>query len=189
MRMTWPTRPLARCTPERSVSRSSTSERTPARAGSQASIRPLGPAPAMMTSACFALGNLKGCGDADGIPVEAAIGSGTRVLLRGDAGSGKTTLLHWLAVRAARAQLSGALAEWNDCVPFVILLRTRGRSQERVGCAADSWLYRSPSLPRAESRLRRSVNTRSHPTAYDSRGLTDVPPRRRRTRVNASGIG
>ncbi|MCP3803240.1 NACHT domain-containing protein [Allokutzneria sp. A3M-2-11 16] len=66
----------------------------------------------------------QGSGDTDGIPVEAAIGSEARVLLRGDAGSGKTTLLHWLAVRAARAQLSGALAKWNDCVPFVILLRT-----------------------------------------------------------------
>ncbi|MBB5958752.1 hypothetical protein FHS29_005361 [Saccharothrix tamanrassetensis] len=62
--------------------------------------------------------------DAEGVPVEAAIGDESRVLLRGDAGSGKTTLLDWLAVRAARDELGGALGDWNDCVPFVIRLRT-----------------------------------------------------------------
>ncbi|MFD9734975.1 NACHT domain-containing protein [Umezawaea sp. NPDC059074] len=60
----------------------------------------------------------------EGVPVEAAIGGESRVLLRGDAGSGKTTLLNWLAVRAAQRKLSGDLAGWNDCVPFVIRLRT-----------------------------------------------------------------
>ncbi|WP_425428229.1 NACHT domain-containing protein [Actinokineospora auranticolor] len=60
----------------------------------------------------------------DGIPVESAIGKHDRVLLRGDAGSGKTTLLSWLAVRAARRELGGALAEWNGRVPFLIRLRS-----------------------------------------------------------------
>lgn len=60
----------------------------------------------------------------EGVPVEAAIGRESRVLLRGDAGSGKTTLLDWLAVRAARGELTGALSEWNGCVPFVVRLRT-----------------------------------------------------------------
>ncbi|WP_433266982.1 NACHT domain-containing protein [Actinosynnema sp. CS-041913] len=62
--------------------------------------------------------------DAEGVPVESAIGAESRVLLRGDAGSGKTTLLNWLAVRAARGELGGELADWNDCVPFVVRLRT-----------------------------------------------------------------
>ncbi|MEU6154833.1 NACHT domain-containing protein [Actinosynnema sp. NPDC047251] len=62
--------------------------------------------------------------DAEGVPVEAAIGDNPRVLLRGDAGSGKTTLVNWLAVRAARAELSDALAGWNDRVPFMVRLRT-----------------------------------------------------------------
>ncbi|QFZ16092.1 NACHT domain-containing protein [Saccharothrix syringae] len=62
--------------------------------------------------------------EAEGVPVEAAIGERTRVLLRGEAGSGKTTLLNWLAVRAARGELSGPLAEWNGRVPFVVRLRS-----------------------------------------------------------------
>src|SRR5690349_322014 len=49
-RTTCPTIPLARCSVRRSVSFSSTTGRTPASASSQASIRPLGPAPAMTTS-------------------------------------------------------------------------------------------------------------------------------------------
>lgn len=61
---------------------------------------------------------------AEGLSVEAAIGEEARVLLRGDAGSGKTTLLNWLAVRAARNELTGALSEWNGRVPFVVRLRT-----------------------------------------------------------------
>nr|WP_232376632.1 NACHT domain-containing protein [Amycolatopsis aidingensis] len=60
----------------------------------------------------------------DGVPVENAIGDSQRTLLRGDAGSGKTTLLHWLAVTAARHGFTGALAEWNGCVPFLIQLRS-----------------------------------------------------------------
>ncbi|MCS7484538.1 NACHT domain-containing protein [Umezawaea endophytica] len=61
---------------------------------------------------------------AEGLPVEAAIGGESRVLLRGDAGSGKTTLLNWLAVQAATGRLSGDLSGWNDCVPFIVRLRT-----------------------------------------------------------------
>ncbi|HYQ68084.1 NACHT domain-containing protein [Actinophytocola sp.] len=63
--------------------------------------------------------------DADeGVAVETAIGRASRILLRGEAGSGKTTLVHWLAVRAARGELTGDLSEWNNCVPFLIRLRT-----------------------------------------------------------------
>ncbi|MGH3761729.1 NACHT domain-containing protein [Actinophytocola sp.] len=61
---------------------------------------------------------------AEGVSVEAAIGDTRRTLLRGDAGSGKTTLLNWLAVRAARGELGGALKSWNGCVPFPIRLRS-----------------------------------------------------------------
>jgi NACHT conflict system protein/NACHT domain-containing protein len=91
----------------------------------------------------------------EGVPVEAAIGHESRVLLRGDAGSGKTTMLHWLAVRAARGKLSGELSDWNDCVPFVIRLRTFAEGDlpapERfvVQCTPmiaevmpDSWVHR-----------------------------------------------
>lgn len=60
----------------------------------------------------------------EGVPVEAAIGSTRRTLLRGDAGSGKTTLLNWLAVTAARHGFTDALREWNGCVPFVVRLRS-----------------------------------------------------------------
>lgn len=70
------------------------------------------------------LRNQKQLQAAEGVPVESAIGDESRVLLRGDAGSGKTTLLNWLAVRAARSELSGPLSEWNACVPFIIRLRT-----------------------------------------------------------------
>lgn len=62
--------------------------------------------------------------ETEGVPVEAAIGEESRILLRGEAGSGKTTLLNWLAVGAARGRLAGALEEWNGCVPFVIRLRS-----------------------------------------------------------------
>lgn len=94
-------------------------------------------------------------GAAEGVPVEAAIGEESRVLLRGEAGSGKTTLLNWLAVKAAQGGLGGALAEWNDCVPFVIRLRSFAegdlpRPEQFTGhCAAvvsdlmpDGWVHR-----------------------------------------------
>lgn len=43
--------------------------------------------------------------------------------LRGQAGSGKTTVLQWLAVRSARGDFTGRLAELNGSVPFFIPLR------------------------------------------------------------------
>ncbi|MCI3273521.1 NACHT domain-containing protein [Streptomyces cylindrosporus] len=55
--------------------------------------------------------------------VEDAIGTSTRVLLRGDAGSGKTTLLKWLAVASIRRTLPGAMAAWQGLVPFFLPLR------------------------------------------------------------------
>lgn len=69
-------------------------------------------------------GHLVAPRQAEGVPVEAAIGESPRTLLRGDAGSGKTTLLSWLAVQAARGQLGGALSGWNGAVPFLIRLRS-----------------------------------------------------------------
>ena len=52
-----------------------------------------------------------------------ALANTSRLFLRGEAGSGKTTLLQWLAVRAARRDFPGRLANWNDAVPFLIRLR------------------------------------------------------------------
>lgn len=51
------------------------------------------------------------------------LGSVTRAFIRGEAGSGKTTLLQWLAVRAARREFDGPMADWNGCVPLFIRLR------------------------------------------------------------------
>src|SRR5262249_17794930 len=45
--------------------------------------------------------------------------------------------LRWLAVRAANRDFTGALAEWNDCVPFYLALRN----------------YASIDLPRPEQFL------------------------------------
>ena len=93
----------------------------------------------------------------DGVRVEAALGRGDRVFLRGEAGSGKTTLLHWLAVTAARRAFTGELAGWNGCVPFLVTLRryTEGDlprperllDQERAadmvaGLMPDAWSHR-----------------------------------------------
>jgi hypothetical protein len=55
--------------------------------------------------------------------VEEALAKSDRTLVRGEAGSGKTTLLSWLAVAAARGQLSNELSRWNNFVPFLIRLR------------------------------------------------------------------
>ncbi|MFB9730815.1 NACHT domain-containing protein [Ornithinimicrobium kibberense] len=61
-------------------------------------------------------------GDAS-VRVDAALASGDRHLIRGEAGSGKTTLLQWIAVSAARNKLEGPLAIWSEKVPFFIQLR------------------------------------------------------------------
>ncbi len=58
-----------------------------------------------------------------GLRVEEALAKQNRVLLVGEAGCGKTTLLHWLAVRAARQDFRGPLADWNRTVPFYVPLR------------------------------------------------------------------
>ena len=60
----------------------------------------------------------------EGIQVEDAVSRSPRTLVRGDAGSGKTTLLDWLAVKASRGELTGALARWNHLVPFSVRLRS-----------------------------------------------------------------
>ncbi|HEX6468085.1 MAG TPA: NACHT domain-containing protein [Streptosporangiaceae bacterium] len=58
-----------------------------------------------------------------GLRVEEALADEHRVLLVGEAGCGKTTLLHWLAVRSARQDFTGPLADWNRTVPFYVPLR------------------------------------------------------------------
>jgi hypothetical protein len=58
-----------------------------------------------------------------GLRVEEALAEENRVLLVGEAGCGKTTLLHWLAVRSARQDFAGPLADWNRTVPFYVPLR------------------------------------------------------------------
>lgn len=67
--------------------------------------------------------------------VEAALSGKTRVLLRGLAGSGKTTLVQWLAITAARDEFSYRLGHLDDCVPFVLPLRTLIRRGELPGPA------------------------------------------------------
>ncbi|WP_326687423.1 NACHT domain-containing protein [Streptomyces sp. NBC_01795] len=62
--------------------------------------------------------------------VEAALSGRRRVLLRGLAGSGKTTLIQWLAITAARDAFSYRLGHLDDCVPFVLPLRTLIRHGE-----------------------------------------------------------
>ncbi|MBG0566207.1 NACHT domain-containing protein [Actinoplanes sp. NEAU-A11] len=56
--------------------------------------------------------------------VEQALARRTRTLIRGDAGAGKSTLLRWLAVTAAGNGFTGALAEWNGRIPFLVKLRS-----------------------------------------------------------------
>ncbi|MDL4774498.1 NACHT domain-containing protein [Actinomadura xylanilytica] len=58
------------------------------------------------------------------VRVESALSDHRLTLLRGEAGGGKSTLLRWLAVTAARGRFTGDLAGWNDCVPFMIKLRS-----------------------------------------------------------------
>ncbi|MEW2400477.1 NACHT domain-containing protein [Streptomyces sp. NPDC046862] len=67
--------------------------------------------------------------------VEAALSGRTRVLLRGQAGSGKSTLVQWLAITAARDEFSYRLGHLDDCVPFVLPLRTLIRRGELPGPA------------------------------------------------------
>jgi energy-coupling factor transporter ATP-binding protein EcfA2 len=82
--------------------------------------------------------------------VEEALAEGRRTLLRGDAGSGKTTLLQWLAVTVARSGFSGALADWNGCVPFLVRLRSYAdrplpRPEELLAGVADPLIDLMPS--------------------------------------------
>ncbi len=57
------------------------------------------------------------------LPIDYVLAGTSRLFVRGEAGSGKTTLLQWLAVRAARQDYPGLLADGNDFVPFLIRLR------------------------------------------------------------------
>lgn len=59
----------------------------------------------------------------DYVRIEEVLAGSGRTVIRGGAGSGKTTLLQWVAVRSARREFNGELAEWNEAVPFFIPLR------------------------------------------------------------------
>ncbi|MFF1643194.1 NACHT domain-containing protein [Streptomyces sp. NPDC058246] len=61
---------------------------------------------------------------------EQALAGRRRTLVRGLAGSGKTTLLQWLAVGAARRDLTGGMSHLNGCIPFVLPLRSLVRRGE-----------------------------------------------------------
>src|SRR6266487_909152 len=63
------------------------------------------------------------------VPVDAALASSRRLLIRGLAGSGKTTLLQWIAVKAATKSFEGQLADWNGIIPFYIRLRHYSQSR------------------------------------------------------------
>ncbi|MFG2984854.1 NACHT domain-containing protein [Streptomyces sp. NPDC048258] len=70
-------------------------------------------------------------------PADQALASSHRVLLRGEAGSGKTTLVQWLAVTAARQDLSPQMEYLYDRIPFVLPLRTLTRHGERLPAPQD----------------------------------------------------
>lgn len=59
----------------------------------------------------------------ENLRVELALGGSRLTVVRGEAGAGKSTLLRWLAVNAAQRGFTDQLAEWNDCVPFLVKLR------------------------------------------------------------------
>ncbi len=90
-------------------------------------------------------------------PADQALAGSPRVLLRGEAGSGKTTLVQWLAVAAARQDLTPQMAYLEDRIPFVLPLRTLTRHGERLpeprgfltaagcplsGAQPDGWAHR-----------------------------------------------
>lgn len=70
-------------------------------------------------------------------PADEALAGSPRVLLRGEAGSGKTTLVQWLAVTAARQDLTARMEYLYDRVPFVLPLRTLTRHGERLPAPRD----------------------------------------------------
>ncbi|MFD9355444.1 NACHT domain-containing protein [Streptomyces sp. NPDC060031] len=91
------------------------------------------------------------------LTADQALAGSHRVLLRGEAGSGKSTLVQWLAVTAARQELTPQMEYLYDRVPFVLPLRTLTRHGERlplpqdflaaVGCPLggaqpDGWAHR-----------------------------------------------
>ena len=78
------------------------------------------------------------------VPVETALASKHRLLIRGLAGSGKTTLLQWVAVRAATRSFEGQLMNWNNCIPFFI--RLRHYSQARLPKPEEFIDYTAPAI-------------------------------------------
>ncbi|MGX1884576.1 NACHT domain-containing protein [Streptomyces sp. NPDC055287] len=70
-------------------------------------------------------------------PADQALADHERVLLRGEAGSGKTTLVQWLAVSAARRNVTDRMGYLHDRIPFVLPLRTLTRHGERLPAPKD----------------------------------------------------
>ncbi|MFD9408742.1 NACHT domain-containing protein [Streptomyces sp. NPDC059989] len=70
-------------------------------------------------------------------PADQALAGSNQVLLRGEAGSGKTTLVQWLAVTAARQDLTPQMDYLYDRIPFVLPLRTLTRHGERLPAPRD----------------------------------------------------
>ncbi|KRV48916.1 ATP-binding protein [Wenjunlia vitaminophila] len=88
-----------------------------------------------------------------------ALAGQRRVLLRGVAGSGKTTLVQWLAVSAARQDVTTCLPHLLGTVPFVLPLRT---------------VVRRGELPAPDELLRSTGNPlhSAQPTGWADRVLT-----------------
>lgn len=57
------------------------------------------------------------------LPVDRALATSPRLLIRGQAGSGKTTLLRWVAVGAAARKFKGHLQPFNGWTPLMVRLR------------------------------------------------------------------
>lgn len=113
-----------------------------------------------------------------GIRVEDAISRGERTLVRGDAGSGKTTLLYWLAVKVARRELTGELADWNHLVPFPVLLRSFGEGELPV---VEQWVGHAAPLiaeMKPDGWVRRQLDAGKAWLLVD--GVDEVPTHRRR---------
>jgi hypothetical protein len=78
--------------------------------------------------------------------VDECLGDKDLVLLTGEAGSGKTTLLQWLAVRAAKRDFPGQLAQWNDLMPFFVRLRDYADNTKRFPLLSELVTNFAPNL-------------------------------------------
>ncbi|MBY8873204.1 NACHT domain-containing protein [Micromonospora sp. PLK6-60] len=89
-------------------------------------------------------------GDSVNLRIDDAIGSSTRIFVRGAAGSGKTTLMQWIAVRSARGEFDGPMEGWNRTIPFFLQLRRFSKGalptpDEFLSFAGNGILERAPT--------------------------------------------